>query len=95
MLIHHTHTDRGGRFYLDEPADSTTELVYKMQGPHKMIIEHTEVSNKHEGKGIGKLLVSSAVDFARSQHIKILPLCTFAHSVIARTSEFQDVLAQS
>lgn len=93
MLIQHTHTDMGGKFYINEPDDSTTALVYKMQGPLKMIIEHTEVSPGHEGKGIGKLLVSSAVEFARLQNMKILPLCTFAHSVISRTTAFQDVLS--
>ncbi len=43
-----------------------------------MIIEHTEVDESLEGKGVGKQLVHTAVEYARTHNIKIstaVPLC--------------------
>ena len=59
-----------------------------------MIIEHTEVDDSLAGKGVGKQLVSTAVDFARTNNIKIIPLCPFAKSVFDRVKEWQDVLVK-
>lgn len=43
------------------------------------------------GKGYGKQLVMKAVEFARKQEVKIIPLCPFAAKVFARDLEIGDV----
>lgn len=68
------------------------ELVYKWSGTKKFIIEHTEVAENFEGKGIGKKLVLEAVEYARKNLLKILPLCTYAKSVFDKTPELKDVV---
>ena len=68
------------------------ELVYKWSGKNKLIIEHTGVDEKFEGKGIGKKLVLDVVQFARNNNVKILPWCPFAKSLFNKTPEIQDVL---
>jgi predicted GNAT family acetyltransferase len=93
MDIQHKHTERGGHFYLGPEEAPTANLVYRMAGTHKMIIDHTEVSPVHRGQGIGQQLVAAAVAYSRANGIKILPLCTFAKSVIGKTPEYQDILA--
>ncbi|MGZ6539658.1 MAG: GNAT family N-acetyltransferase, partial [Bacteroidia bacterium] len=65
---------------------------YRMSGPGKMIIDHTEVDERLAGKGIGKQLVAKAVAFARENNIKILPLCPFAKALFNKTPEYRDVL---
>ena len=45
-----------------------------------------------KGKNAGKQLVTAAVEYARKNKIKILPLCPFARSVFERVKEFGDVL---
>jgi predicted GNAT family acetyltransferase len=92
MNILHKHTERGGSFYLGEETAPTAELVYRMAGTHKMIIDHTEVSEIHKGEGIGKLLVMEAVKFAREQQIKILPICPFARAILLKNPDYADVL---
>ena len=47
----------------------------------------------NEGKGFGKKMVTKAVEYARENHIKIIPLCPFAKSVFDKTPNFKDVLA--
>jgi len=93
--INHAHTERGGRFYVGQQDHPTAELVYRMAGSHKMIIDHTEVDAVHEGHGVGRQLVAEAVKYAREHDIRILPICPFARSVMERTKEYSDVLITS
>lgn len=93
--IQHTHTARGSRFFLGDPAAPTAEMVYRMAGTHKMIIDHTEVTEVHKGEGIGKQLIAAAVTYARQNQIKILPLCVFAKAILTKTKEYEDVLSSS
>jgi predicted GNAT family acetyltransferase len=92
MNIQHTHTERGGSFFIGDPAAPSAKLVYRMAGPHKMIIDHTEV-NEHKHEGVGTHLVNAAASYARQHQIKILPICHFAKSIMENSDEYTDVLA--
>ncbi|MEO8008893.1 MAG: GNAT family N-acetyltransferase, partial [Betaproteobacteria bacterium] len=48
----------------------------------KMIIEHTGVPIELEGKGIASRIVRSALDYARAQKLKVMPLCPFTAGFI-------------
>lgn len=92
MHIQHKEGKVKSLFYVEEEGKMLAEMVYSLPTPDKMIIEHTEVDESLSGKGIGKQLVHAAVEWARTNHIKIIPLCPFAKSVFDRTKEWQDVL---
>ena len=49
-------------------------MFYTFSGPGKMTIIHTEVDDSYEGRGLGKQLVKAGVQYARENHLKILPL---------------------
>jgi len=83
-----------GMFYVENDKTIQAKMVYTMPSPGKMIIEHTEVSEELKGQNVGFLLVKAAVEFAREQNIKIIPLCPFANSVFKRKPEFVDVLTK-
>ncbi|HMH20297.1 MAG TPA: GNAT family N-acetyltransferase [Puia sp.] len=91
MNIQHTHTEKGGRFFVGNPAAPTALMVYRMAGDHKMIIDHTEVSEIHKGEGIGRQLVAEAVAFARQHDMKIQPICSFTRSILKSSDEYKDV----
>ena len=93
MLIQNKQIGKKGMFYVGQDGGILAELVYSVPAPDKMIIEHTEVDESLKGKGIGLQLVHTAVDYARSHHMKIVPLCSFAKSVFDKKPEFADVLA--
>lgn len=93
MLIQHKQVGKKGLFYVEEDGKLVAEMVYNMPSENKMIIEHTEVDDSLSGKGVGGQLVHTAVEYARSHNIKIIPLCTFTKSVIDKKKEYQDVLA--
>lgn len=68
-------------------------MTYTMVNPSLMIIDHTEVGDELRGTGAGKELVKAAVEYARQNNIKILPLCPFANAVFKKTPEYADVLS--
>jgi len=92
MEIQHSITGTNGVFFVEENGERLAEMTYRMSGPTKMIIDHTEVSDKLAGKGIGKQLVAKGVEHARKNGLKILPLCSFAKSLFDKIPEFSDVL---
>jgi uncharacterized protein len=91
MLIQHKLLQGKGMFYVGQDGAIAAEMVYTMTG-NKMIIEHTEVDDSLSGKGVGKQLVQTAVEYARTHNLKIVPLCPFAKSVLDKEEEWQDVL---
>lgn len=92
MEIQQVNDERRGHFKALEEDIRAGVMTYSWGGPSKMIIEHTEVNPDFEGKGLGKKLVMAAVEYARAQHVKILPLCSFAKAYFEKTPEVQDVL---
>jgi predicted GNAT family acetyltransferase len=93
MLIQHKKVGTKGLFYVESSGNIMAEMVYTMPSPEKMIIEHTEVSEELKGQNVGYQLVHTAVEYARTHNIKIIPLCPFAHAVFKKKPEYADVLA--
>jgi predicted GNAT family acetyltransferase len=92
MEIKHTQNGSKGSFYVGEENNKLAEMTYTMPASDKMIIDHTEVSEELRGKNVGYQLVDAAVNLARQNKFKILPLCTFAAAVFKKKAELQDVL---
>ena len=93
MLIQQKQEGGKGSFYVEENEIILAEMTWSMTGTYLMIIDHTEVSDELRGKNVGYQLVHTAVEYARANHIKIIPLCPFAKSVFdKKAAEFADVL---
>lgn len=80
-----------GRFVLEADGQFAGEMTFTWFGPKKFIIDHTGVEDGHEGKGFGKKLLNAAVEFARENDMKILPLCPFAKKMMDRDESLNDV----
>lgn len=81
-----------GSFYVEENGQRPATITFSKAGSSIVIIDHTEVSDSLRGKNVGKQLVAAAVEHARKNNLKIIPLCPFAKSVFERVKEYQDVL---
>lgn len=92
MELKNKFDGKRGVFYLDDNGKEAGLMHYTMAGPGKMIIDHTEVSDDYAGQGLGKKLVKAGVDYARENHLKILPLCPFAKKIFDLTPAYADVL---
>lgn len=81
-----------GMFYVENNQQIVAEMTYVWADDTRIIIDHTEVNESLNGKGIGKQMVEKAVIFAREKSIKIIPLCPFVKSVFDKVKEYKDVL---
>lgn len=81
-----------GRFYIEVEGEELAEMTFTWAGPDKFIIDHTDVRDQLRGKGAGKKMVMRAVEFARRNNKKIIPLCPFAHSVFKKIPGIRNVL---
>lgn len=88
------HGNRGAFYIADEDGEWIAEMTYRKEGTRKIVIDHTEVSEALEGKGIGKQLVKAAVKYARAKNLLIKPVCSFAQKVLESSDEYEDVLAR-
>ena len=68
------------------------EMTYSRASPTFIIIDHTAVPDALRGRGVGAVLVRRAVEDARREGFKILPLCPFAKSQFERHPDWADVL---
>lgn len=84
-------TKGNDRFSIIENGEELGFISFVDDG-QTMTIDHTEVSDQLKGQGAGKKLVERAVEYARDEGKSVVPQCAFAHSVIEKTPEFQDVL---
>ena len=92
MNIQQEESETKGEFFIEEGGKRLAFMTYSKAGPSRIIIDHTDVSEALKGKNAGKQLVAAAVDYARKNKIKIVPLCPFARSVFDRVKEYADVL---
>jgi predicted GNAT family acetyltransferase len=92
MEITQINDIRRGYFEAIEDGKEAGKMTYTWAGDSKFIIDHTEVNEGFNGKGVGKKLVMKAVEYARNNNLKIIPLCPFAKSVFDKTEDIRDVL---
>ena len=79
------------RFEIDLGDGSFAIAEYRLRAG-KIIFTHTEVPPAHEGRGIGSLLVRTALASARERGLKVIPICPFFAAYIKKHAEEQDLL---
>lgn len=102
ITLQHKETEKSGIFEAwmrateegacTEPVQ-VGEMTYQRPIPERMIIDHTRVYDGFEGRGIARQMVLAAVNFARANNRKIIPVCSYARAVLTRTEEYKDILA--
>jgi predicted GNAT family acetyltransferase len=60
-----------------------------------LIITHTFVPPECRGQGIAELLVRTALEFARSEKLRVVPQCGYVDVFFRRHPEFADLRAGS
>ena len=91
--IRHQRSGHRGAFVLERDGKRLAELTYSVAGS-RVIIDHTQVDDSLRGQGVGAKLVRAAVDWARAENARLMPLCPYAKSVFEKTPSYADVLAK-
>ena len=92
-MVEHERAGHKGAFVWMQDGKRLARMTYSVAGT-RVIIDHTEVDDVLRGKSAGAQLVRAAVEWARKENVKLLPLCPFARSVFEKTPEYADVLVK-
>lgn len=58
-----------------------------------MVMPHTAVAPRLQGRGIAAALVRQALDWARSQGLKVVPRCSYVAAYMRRHPDTRDLMA--
>jgi predicted GNAT family acetyltransferase len=86
-----THNEEARRFEL--AVDGLRALLTYRRFPERIVFDHTEVPESLEGKGLAAKLARVALDFARANHLRAVPLCPYVSSFIRKHTEYQDLVS--
>ena len=89
-----TREDRasGGRWKIVVDGHEA-EMTFSRASSTLIIIDHTAVPDPLRGRGVGPALVERAVQDARREGFRIIPLCPFAKAQFERHPGWRDVLS--
>jgi uncharacterized protein len=85
------HNEEARRFEL--LVDGLRALITYRLFPDRIVFDHAEVPQPLEGKGVAAKLASFALDFARANHLRVVPLCPYVSSFIRKHIEYQDLVS--
>lgn len=92
MEIKHKTTEGGGIFAALDGNNTLGEMIYHMETPEVMSIDHTEVKPEEQGNNIGIKLLDFATEHVRSRNIKIRPACAFVGAMFRKYNDkYKDV----
>lgn len=85
------HNEEAHQFELD--VEGLRALLSYRQFPDRIVLVHTEVPGPLEGRGLAAKLARTALDFARANHLRVVPACPYVASFLRKHSEYQDLLS--
>jgi predicted GNAT family acetyltransferase len=79
------------RFEIDLGDGTSAIAEYTLPGG-KIMFTHTEVPPAHQRKGLGTLLIKTALESVRKRGLKVIPICPFFAAYFKAHPEEQDLL---
>jgi predicted GNAT family acetyltransferase len=74
-------------------VDGQRALLTYRRFPGRIVLNHTEVPQPLEGKGLAAKLARTALDFARANHLRVVPLCRYVSMFIRKHAEYHDLVS--
>lgn len=86
-MIKHGVKGNRGTFTAYEDDTEAGIMTYEQTDAHTILIDHTETYEGFEGRGIGRALVKAGMQYAKTEGLTIVPVCSFARAVIKRSEQ--------
>ncbi len=85
------HNEKLKRFEAEVEGE-VAFVEYERPEKGSIVFTHTIVPPPLEGRGVGSELAHAALEYARLQHLKIVPQCVFINAYVRRHSEYQSLV---
>ena len=86
-------TDNTARHRYELEEDGKLAFADYRKADGKLILPHVEADPALRGKGSAGRLMQGVLDTARSDGLKVVPLCGYAVAFMKRHKEYADLLA--
>ena len=83
-----------GRLRAMLDGEEAGHIEYDPIGTQSLLLKHTEVGSRYEGRGIGSRLVATFLDNARRRGRTVVPICPYALAFVRRHREYIDVVRE-
>lgn len=91
MTRNEVHDNKEARRYELQTPQGLAFAEYRPAGSAVMFT-HTEVPEAMEGQGVGSRLVKAALDDAKAQGMKVIPMCPFVAAYIGQHQEYLELV---
>jgi uncharacterized protein len=85
------HNVASSRF--EAEVDGGMSVADYVRRDGEMIMTHTYTPPTLRGRGIAEKLVRAALDYARSEKLKVVPACSYVDIFIQRHAEYKSLVA--
>ncbi|CAN5833096.1 GNAT family N-acetyltransferase [soil metagenome] len=85
-----THNEAAQRF--ETELEGQLGVVAYQRRNDTLFFTHTEVPDQFQGLGVAGKLAHSALEYARDNHLTIVPLCSYMVAYVRRHPEYQTLV---
>lgn len=81
------------KFYIGESEENmVARITWKNGGDNVIVVDHTIVDPSLRGQGVAGKLLAKVVQMARTENLKIVPVCSYVVAKLTRNDEYEDIL---
>lgn len=84
--------DEKEKKFFAEAGGSKCFIIYEMEDANTINLEHTIVPKELGGKGYAAELAEYALKYARENHLKVIPTCSYMIAYLKKHPEHNDLL---
>ena len=86
-----TNNEAGERFEM--LVDGLRAVLTYSRFHDRIEFVHAEVPQSLEGQGLAAKVTRFALDFARANHLRVVPRCPYVSNFIRKHAEYQDLVS--
>jgi predicted GNAT family acetyltransferase len=88
--IAHNEAEHRFEIWID---DQLSKLDYMRDG-NTIVMTHVGVHPDHRGQGVGGRLTEVALDYAKANSLRVIPMCSYVAAYIRRNPEYAELTKQ-
>jgi len=85
-----THNPAAGQF--EARVNGHVAVLQYRRSLERIVFTHTEVPEAARGHGVADHLAHAGLEFARAEHLSVVPICPFVAAYLRRHPEYESLV---